>query len=143
MGIKKQARTKVKGTVPYWKKKAWEQMSIYIRRKYADWRGYVKCITCGEVKQWKQMQGGHFIPGRRNSIIFDERNVHPQCVGCNMFKAGNPVKYFRFMQQTYGEDVIKELEEKNEINKQFTVEELIIIRDIYKQKKDEQSFNQT
>lgn len=34
------------------------------------------------------MQNGHWIP--RNILItrFDEDNVRPQCVGCNMFNKG-------------------------------------------------------
>lgn len=36
------------------------------------------------------MQNGHWIP--RNILItrFDEDNVRPQCVGCNMFNKGRP-----------------------------------------------------
>jgi hypothetical protein len=106
------------------KKKAWDLFSKYIRLKGSDWRGYGKCVTCDEVKEWKRLQAGHFIPGRRNSILFDERNVHIQCDGCNRWKQGNTVKYFRFMQKTYGDSVIEELEHLNTIDKQFTPIEL-------------------
>ena len=90
------------------KKKAWTIFSIYIRRKYADSNGYVRCVTCGAIKHWKQgMQAGHFIDSRNNSVLFDERLVHPQCVGCNMFKRGNKVKYTLFMLKKYTQDEIE------------------------------------
>ena len=39
------------------------------------------------------MQCGHGIGGRNNAILFDERLVRPQCVGCNMFANG---RYYIF-----------------------------------------------
>lgn len=106
------------------KKKAWKLMSEYIRRRDSDWKGFAKCCTCGVIKPWKEQQAGHFLGGRRNSILFDTRNIHAQCSGCNLFKQGNTVKYFRFMQAKYGDEVIEELERLDRIDKQFTPKEL-------------------
>lgn len=80
------------------------------------------------------MQAGHFIPGRHNSILFDERNVHAQCYGCNVMKQGNSIKYFRFMQQQYGDAVIEELERLDRENKQFTIPELETLYEAIKEK---------
>ena len=87
------------------------------------------------------MQAGHFLPGRHNSVLFNEKNVHAQCSGCNMFKQGNSVKYFRFMQRTYGEDVIAELEKLDTENKQFTPQELKDLIETLKQKINELPHN--
>jgi len=114
------------------KKKAWKVFSEYIRQKYADWRGYATCVTCGAVKHWKELQAGHFIGGRRNSLLFDERACHPQCMPCNVWKHGDQIKYFRFMQRAYGEHVIRELESLNLVDKQFKKEELESIIKKYK-----------
>ena len=54
------------------------------------------------------MHAGHFLPTRRLSILFDERNVHPQCSGCNK-ASGNPAAYFQFMLAEYGQEVIDDL----------------------------------
>lgn len=116
-------------------------MSEFIRRRDADWKGEVQCVTCGLVKHWKQLQAGHFIPGRRNSILFDERNIHAQCYGCNVMKQGNTVKYFRFMQRTYGDTVIEELEHLNTIDKQFQPKELEELIQDLKQKINELTSN--
>ena len=77
-----------------YKKETWKLFSLYIRLKYADDNGYVSCCTCGIKKHYKEMQAGHFIAGRNNSILFEEKCVHPQCGRCNVYKHGNTVEYF-------------------------------------------------
>lgn len=88
------------------KKKAWAVFSQYIRRKYADTFGMVKCVTCGIVKHYKEMHAGHYIDGRNNTILYDEMLVHPQCFHCNSKHmgclAGNKVAYTVFMIEKYG-----------------------------------------
>ena len=39
-----------------------------------------ECITCSEWKPLKQMQAGHFVSRRVNSLRFDETNVNSQCL---------------------------------------------------------------
>lgn len=106
------------------REKAWKAFSIYIRRKYADRNGNCKCVTCDTVKHWKEMQAGHFIDGRTNSILFDERGVFPQCYRCNCMLSGNKVEYFRFMQNYYGDEVIDELRALRLQAKKYSVSEL-------------------
>lgn len=123
-----------KVTVSSLKKKLWKLFSEYIRRLYADWRGYVACVTCGSVKHYKEQQAGHFIPGRHNMVLFDERNVHPQCYRCNIALSGNPRKYDKYMRLTYGPEIIEQLEKLDEQNKQFTIKELEELIKEYKDK---------
>lgn len=118
--------------VRWYKKKTWETFSLYIRLKYADVNGFENCVTCGAFKHYKEMQAGHFIQGRHNSILFDERNVHPQCYHCNIGLGGNQLRYYRFMQNKYGEYVVKELENLDLEKRQFTKDELIELRTRYK-----------
>jgi len=94
------------------KKKAWDLMSKIIRQHYADHRGMVECVTCGEVDDWKCMHAGHFIPkARGTSVYFEWRNVHPQCPRCNLFDQQNANrKYTIWMIDTYGRDEVERLE---------------------------------
>ena len=63
--------------------------SQYIRLKYADEKGMVKCFTCDVVKHWTLMQNGHYI-GRSCLVLrHDERNCRVQDSGCNEYKSGN------------------------------------------------------
>lgn len=90
--------------------KADKAMSQYIRQKYADASGFVKCVSCGKLDHWKNMDCGHFIPKSRGaSIRYLEENVHPECPGCNRFNEGHLIDYTRYMIDMYGNDMIDEL----------------------------------
>ncbi len=124
-----------KWTISYLRNKAvWPVFSKYIRTKYADFSGYASCVTCGVTKRIAQLQAGHFIPGRGNAILFDERGVHPQCFLCNGPLKGNPRKYQEFMLKTYGQEVIDELDHLSNTTRQFTEQELIDLWNHYKEK---------
>ena len=116
------------------KKKCWKLCSIYIRLKYANKQGIVMCVTCGKKYPWKQIQAGHFIDGRTNSILFDERGISPQCYACNVCKKGNKVEYYKYMQDRYGEDVIDDLRARAKKIRKFYGYELELQIDEYKQK---------
>lgn len=64
--------------------------SKWIRAKYADSNGNVKCYTCSVSKPISEMQNGHWIPRNNLATRFSEENCRPQCVGCNMFQKGRP-----------------------------------------------------
>ncbi len=77
-----------------------------------------KCCTCGQVKSWIYMDGGHFISkgsGGGSGVYFDERNVHCQCKTCNGFNQGRAREYTEFMLLKYGQEVIDELHLKDKI----------------------------
>ena len=115
-----------------WKDKVWKRFSIFIRTRDADENGMVNCVTCGIWKHWKEGDAGHFLAGRYNSNLFDERGCHFQCKPCNagdrLFYQNRKVdvkkNYRAYMLQRYGIAVIKELERNNRKTKQFTVKEL-------------------
>jgi hypothetical protein len=63
--------------------------SQYIRLKYANERGLVKCFTCGVEKHWTMVDNGHYV--KRGHLLFrlDERNCRPQCKPCNSDQSTN------------------------------------------------------
>ena len=127
----KKTRAKVKG-IKQLKRDAWDAFSRMIRQRYADPQtGEVQCVTCGAVKNWTEVHAGHFLDGRRNAVLFDERNVHPQCVKCNMFNGGAKVAYYDFMRAKYGQEVIDELKVLDKTDRKFTREELIDMKNKY------------
>lgn len=97
----------------YYKKKAWEQFSIYIRTrdclKTTMDTEYGICITCNKQFEFKHLQAGHFIDGRHNSVLFSEEGVHAQCYQCNVRLHGNKVQYWLYMERVYGRDKIDQL----------------------------------
>ena len=73
------------------KKRAWDAFSLWVRTSNSYMAGdtrWVKCYTCGKEKPIKEMSAGHAIGGRNNAVLFDERIVKPQCVGCNIWGRG-------------------------------------------------------
>lgn len=100
--------------ITYWKEKCWKEFSMFIRlrdSKLQNREGMVKCCTCEAIKPIKEMQAGHFIPGRNNSILLEETCCHAQCYRCNCGLKGNPRKYQKFMEIRYGQEEIDRLDE--------------------------------
>ena len=92
--------------------KADKAMSLYIRQKYAQ-DEMVKCVSCGVVKHWKEMDCGHFVPKSRGaSVRYIEENCHPECQSCNRFDEGHLAGYTLHMIDTYGRDKITELQKE-------------------------------
>lgn len=69
--------------------------SQFIRLKYADADGMVKCYTCNIVKHWTLMQCGHFAKRGNLYLRFDERNCRPQEATCNEINYGMPAEFLR------------------------------------------------
>ena len=63
--------------------------SQFIRLKYADKNGIVKCFTCDIRKHWTLMQNGHYIKRGHLYLRWDERNCRPQDNNCNCLQDGN------------------------------------------------------
>jgi hypothetical protein len=63
--------------------------SKYIRHKYADIDGLVKCYTCPSVEPIGMIQNGHYISRQHMFLRWDERQCRPQCAICNNLKRGN------------------------------------------------------
>ena len=120
-------------TISKAKEAAWRVFSLFIRTRDSH-NGIVTCFTCQFNFLIKETQAGHFIQGRHNSVLFDERNVHAQCRGCNIFKSGNLIEYYPRMVEMYGGGVIEELKFLDTKHKQFKVYELIEIKEKYEKK---------
>ncbi len=98
----------------------------------ADEYGECVCVTCGKRDHYKQMQAGHFIAGRTNSILFREDNVHVQCIRCNNYLGGNQEAYAAYMLRTYGQAKIDELNRARHEAVTFTRHELLDMREEYR-----------
>ena len=91
--------------------KADAAMSVYIRMKYADENGYVKCVSCGRSFHWKDVDCGHFISRGKVSTRWVEENAHPECPHDNRFNHTHLIGYTLYMVDMYGRDKIEELEQ--------------------------------
>ena len=109
-------------------------IQLYARLLETDENGYGKCCSCGEVKSWGDLHGGHFQAKgvNYNAACLEEDNVHAQCSTCNTYRQGNPAGYGQYMLDRYGNDVIEYIKQKSyEI---LDIEEVREMARIYKQK---------
>lgn len=83
-----------------------------------------KCFTCKKVGTIETMQAGHYISRSVLSLRWDERNVHCQCMPCNIWKHGALDVYKLNLQAKYGEGILKELAQKKNVLIRFTASEL-------------------
>ena len=97
--------------------------------------GQCVCVTCGKVHPWKGglnryggMHTGHFLASRRNSILFEEDNVAPQCSSCNYIRAGEQYLFRKWMVETRGLSAIERLEDLKATVVVFSREELVDMR---------------
>ena len=113
------------------KKKAWILCSEYNRRKDADWKGEVKCVTCGKRMHWTEGDAGHYEPGRNNSILFYDNGIHFQCKPCNagfrnqkLSSKEVSISYDKYMKKRYGAGEVKKIKKLKIPTKTFTPKEL-------------------
>ena len=76
------------------------------RLEESDDNGFCECVTCGEVRHYTTVHGGHFVPkGKSSFYAFDSNNVWPQCPACNRYgmKHGTAAQvYTLFMRRKFG-----------------------------------------
>ena len=101
--------------------------SQYIRLKYSN-KEQVSCITCGVIKNWKEMDAGHYISRSYKSTRYYDKNVHPQCYKCNRFNEGMKDVYALKLIELYGKGILEELNEKKNQIKKYTEDELKSLR---------------
>lgn len=99
-------------TVTKLKEKLDRVFSRYIRLRDSNKDGYCRCISCGAIVFWKEIQNGHYVNRGHMGTRFDEKNCNAQCIRCNMFDEGNNIGYTRGLINKYGIRVISELEAK-------------------------------
>ena len=98
-------------TISKLKKELDKWFSLYVRLRYSE-NGLCQCFTCGKVAHYKKggMQCGHFQSRKHLTTRWDLKNCQVQCVGCNMFKAGEQYKFGLNLDAKYGEGTAEELE---------------------------------
>ena len=116
------------------KAKCWKLFSQYIRLSAADDNGIVRCVTCGELLFWREAQAGHFISGRTNAVLFDERLVHPQCMSCNIWQDGNYVAYTLFMLTKHTREEIEEFQALKHKTVKYSIPDLLAMEKDLKHK---------
>ena len=104
-------------------------VSKYVRLYYSNERGKVRCYTCGLLKNWNELDCGHFIKRANIQTRWDLDNLRPQCVNCNRYKSGNYEIYEKKLRKELGEDKYNQLIQKSQQNTKISTVELEILLD--------------
>lgn len=110
--------------------------SEYIRLKYADKNGIVKCYTCDKKAYWRGdgMQNGHFISRSSRILRWREDNCRPQCYRCNVMRYGESYIFGVKLNQEFGYNIADELLiESKKIIKQSD-QDLLDLINLYQEK---------
>lgn len=84
-----------KREIPKLKRKLSKLFKAWIRN-----RDGVMCISCGSSRA---NQAGHYVPdGRTGMTRWHYRNVHSQCLTCNLTDYGNTTAYGKEIDRRYG-----------------------------------------
>jgi len=141
MATRKTTKKAKKPGIKKLKKKLWKIVSEYIRLRDAlettGTREYLRCCTCGKVYPAFGKgcaQAGHFVPGRSNAVLFDERCIHGQCYNCNINLKGAHIPYRKFMIKKYGLAITEEIEDNYYKTVKYTTSDLEDMIEEYKMK---------
>lgn len=92
------------------------------------------CISCFKPITGKVNASHYYNANNHWNVRFDEDNVHSSCITCNQFLSGNLIEYRKGLIQRIGLERLEELEHKANKTRNFSREELIQIREIYREK---------
>lgn len=108
--------------------------SIYIRLRDIIYSHFSKCITCGSVFHWRDLDCGHFVHRDRPMTRFNEQNCHAQCKSCNRFQGGMEYEHGTAIDRLYGAGTALKLKQLGGIRGQ-KIHGLIALQDITKEYK--------
>ena len=79
---KKEVKKTTSKSKPNLVKKLDRIFSLYIRLRDVMPNGYVRCISCGQIKSFEDVDCGHFHSRRHMATRFSEDNCHAECRYC-------------------------------------------------------------
>ena len=87
--------------------------SLYIRLRDAQDGGWTRCISCGHVYPFEQMQCGHYWSRKHIATRWDEQNCNSECSFCNVHEVNHLVGYRKNLIAKIGEDAFGGLERRH------------------------------
>lgn len=111
-----------------WAKEAQTAFNAFIRIRDEG----KPCISCGSYTGKKN--AGHYRSvGSCPELRFEESQVHLQCEKCNSYLSGNLINYRIELIKRIGIDKVEWIEGNHE-PKKYTIDDLKLIKQVYKQK---------
>lgn len=124
-------KPKKKRPLKFYKQKAWNAFSKYIRLHCVVANEYGHCYTCGLLTHYKDLQAGHWIEGHSNMVYINEDYVRPQCRGCNIFKKGNLGEFRDRIRKELGNERVDDLILQSRQIRKLTAQDYIDLYEKY------------
>lgn len=113
-------------------KKLDKVFSLYIRLRDAMPSGYVRCISCGQIKPFADVDCGHFHSRTHMATRFDEENCNAECRYCNRFSADHLIAYEKNLITKIGQNRVNLLNVRAHSTKHYLDCELEAMIEHYK-----------
>lgn len=113
--------------------------SKWVRNKYADKSGRVKCFTCHVSRPVGDMHCGHFMSRASYSTrwLHDPDNgmvnTMPQCPRCNLFDSNQNYVFSRRLDEVFGEGTADKVYRLSKETRKFTIIDIVAMRKKYEQ----------
>lgn len=108
--------------------------SEWTRRRFSAPSLQAQCVSCRQIRTWRELQCGHFVSRVRLATRWDPRNAAPQCGYCNVLLRGNAVGYARWLENRYGPSIFAELDDLSRQPTKFTRADLQSMIDDFQRK---------
>lgn len=69
--------------------------SLYIRLRDSMPNGMCRCISCGKIKPFADMDNGHYWSRMHTGTRWDEDNCNAECAACNRMSGGEHMIGYR------------------------------------------------
>lgn len=92
-----------------WIEKLDKVFSLYVRLRDSRRYGfrYFRCISCGEIKPFDQMDAGHYISRNCMALRYSPQNVWGECKACNRFCGDHLIGYRKNLIIRLGEEAVR------------------------------------
>ena len=103
-------RKPARKSISYYKNILSPLHQLVARIKDTDDQGNGYCITCNKPLHFSLWDGGHCIDRKYNGTLYDPRNCHLQCKGCNgKLNKGEQYLHGTYINNRYWEGTFDEL----------------------------------
>lgn len=98
--------------------------ALYIRLRDCMPNGFGRCISCGKIKSYRELDCGHFFGRSNMATRFDEDNCSAECQGCNRASSDHLIYYQENLIRKIGVARFSTLRERAHSIKKWDDEEL-------------------
>lgn len=92
----------------------------WVRLRDAMPGGFTRCISCGKIKPFDQIQAGHYYSRAHFNTRWSPLNVNGECAGCNCFSGDHLIGYRQNLIKKIGIKGVEYLEMAHSVIKKWS-----------------------